>query len=195
MQTLELTVEGVAEVIGVPTEAWKDACHAISLEVVKAGLVPGGRIGRGWATGVNGQHSWVFVGDDPYDPYALIVDPTLTVNWGKEPSIWQGTLRDKVHRPHGMGDIWQFGRPPYPVEEIIPLPTEGLSEWAIEFLDILGPLDRRGWHALLKGPMEGWPSKEVVTAASKVSTLATLIPIDILGMLTDANPGGLYRAS
>ena len=40
--------------------------------------------------------------------------------------------------------------------------------------------------------MEGWPSREIIAAAYADDRLRVLIPIDIVGMLTDANPGGLF---
>jgi hypothetical protein len=40
--------------------------------------------------------------------------------------------------------------------------------------------------------MEGWPSSEIIAAMDDTDELRALVPIDILGMVTDRNPGGLY---
>jgi len=38
----------------------------------------------------------------------------------------------------------------------------------------------------------GWPAREIIQAAIGVKKIAVLVPIDVRGMLTDENPGGLY---
>ena len=40
--------------------------------------------------------------------------------------------------------------------------------------------------------MEDWPAGPILTAMAETRGLKALIPIDILGMNTDLNPGGLY---
>jgi len=162
---------------------------------VQSGIFgPEARVARGSAIGVIGQHSWLVVGD-PYDEDAPIVDVTLWSYDDNQPKIWRGTLRDGVHRPQGSGSIWLIGGPPPdPEGEIIELqpPEDGWSFGAISWLDMIGPLDLRGWHHLFNGPVEGWPAREIITQAASDKRLKALIPIDILGMVTDLDPSGLY---
>ena len=42
-------------------------------------------------------------------------------------------------------------------------------------------------------PVEDWPAGEIFAAMDDTEGLKALVPIDKLGMLTDRNPGGLYR--
>lgn len=189
-----LDVDEVAQAIGRPFDTWAHQCHAISLAIIKAGLLPG-RIARGSCPGVGGQHSWIVVGDDCYAEDAVIVDPTL---WSYDPTvtgIWTGTPADRGHRPHGTGNIWAAGRPADPTGVVVPLAVE-LSPRAQEFMDLAAPqgLDRRGWSMLVNHlPVEGWPAGEVYAAMDDTPALSALVPIDLLGMLTDRNPSGLYR--
>ncbi len=190
MNQYELDVQEVEIAIDVPFADWANNCHGISLQIVKAGLVEGGRVVRGTALAVDSQHSWITAGD-PYDPEAAIIDPTIWSCHQDIEGIWYGTLKDNLHHPHGQGNVWEAGRPPDPVGEIIPLNAD-LSDHARIFMNLVGPLDRTGWSVLLHSPVGGWPSKEILTAASKQQDLAVIIPIDILGNATDTNPGELY---
>lgn len=178
-----------AKAIGVPLTDWKDRCHEISLACIRADLVEG-RVARGWAQGIGGQHSWIATGD-PYDPADLIVDPTWWCWNQPDPTILQTNIRMGAHVPHGYGNIWSYGRPDR-AEGPIVAPPEGLSKAAMDFLDLIGPMDKRGWQVLLNAPVLGWPAAEIIEAASHVSELAANIPIDVLGMLTDQNPGEVY---
>jgi hypothetical protein len=93
--------------------------------------------------------------------------------------------------PHGSGDIWQWGRPPFPTDEPVELePHEPFSAEALRFLNVLGPLDRKGWATLANAPVGGWPAAEILPAID--DCIGPYVPIDIIGMLTDRNPGGLY---
>lgn len=191
---VDLSVEAVEARIGVPFVKWYHQCHSISLAMVKAKMFPEARVARGSCDTVRGQHSWVVLGTDVYDRDAQIVDPTLfsydpTVN-----GIWTGTLADGRHRPHGHGSIWDFGRPPPATADPVALtPKTPLSQDAALFVDILGPLDHHGWAYLVNHcPMGDWPAAEIIAAIDDTESLSMLIPIDILGMLTDRNPGGLY---
>ena len=180
-----------------PLERWDKNCHMASLDIVRAGIFDNARVARGVAGGVGGQHSWVVLGD-PYDP-DWIVDPTL---WSYDPMV-HGVVyadREAIEReprwsPKGMGAIWAYGCPPSGGgEEIWP---DGLSEEANRFLgtcrDVAGgPLDRSFWAGLFIGPMQGWPAGEILAVADAHPALSALVPIDVLGMLTDRNPGGLY---
>lgn len=178
------------EVLG-DLDGWAHNCHAASLAVVKAEVIPGARVARGSCRGVFGQHSWVVVGD-PYDKGAPIIDPTLWSYDADVEGIWTGTRRrDKRHTPKGAGSIWNYGCPVSgggnPIELAVPV-----SKWAASFLDMVGPLDREGWHTLALAPVEGWPAAEIVEAMASTPDLAWLVPIDVVGMLTDLNPEGLY---
>ena len=74
--------------------------------------------------------------------------------------------------------------------------TEGwVSDDAIDkTADTLGPLDHRGWGALWsRTGMQGWPAREILEAClDQHPTMSALVPIDILGMVTDRNPSELY---
>lgn len=185
-------IKEIGDRIGIDFHDWHGKCHQVSLQMIRVGLVPGGRIARGWCTGVGSQHSWVFIGDEPYDYTTEIVDPTLWTYVPIVQDIWQGTMRTGLHNPHGYGDIWKYGRPAPATGQVISISPVGMSPEARLFLDLLGSLDRKGWGTLFNGPMMGWPSKEIVDAALDVEEIAALIPIDIAGMLTDRNPSGLY---
>ena len=177
-----------------PMTRWSQQCHAASLALVRSGLLPGSRVARGWASGVGGQHSWVVVGHDCYAPAALIVDPTMWSYRGTAPAIWIGTARAGIHVPqNGAGNIWTYGRPAPGNEPAIALtPKTPLSSGARAFLEQLGPLDSRGWLSLLGSPVRGWPAAEIVAAIADTPSLAAYVPIDLLGVLTDRNPGKLY---
>jgi hypothetical protein len=188
MNETELAVQ-----IGIPFEKWAYRCHEISLKILRTGFFGKGRVARGNAEGVGSQHSWIILGDDVYDPEAEIVDPTL---WAYRPDlreIWQGPNL-LVHHPAGLGNIWRYGRPQEPTGEPVSLtPREPLSPAVQGFLKVLGPLDRIGWGQLANGPMQGFPAGEIIAAMDDTPALRALIPVDRLGMLTDRNPGGLYR--
>jgi hypothetical protein len=69
-----------------------------------------------------------------------------------------------------------------------------LSPMAEDFLQRCSPvgLDRRGWHFLANAPVGGWPSREIIGAMADDRRVSVFVPIDVLGMLTDRNPSGLY---
>ena len=145
---------------------------------------------RGTAA-VIGQHSWVVVGKDCYDRDARIIDPTLWSYRDDIEGIWTGTLKDGLHSPHGAGSIWNWGRPETGGGEPVELEFKTLpSADCRRFLDLLGPLDAHGWKMLAHAPVEGWPAAEILPAIN--DTVAEVVPIDLIGMLTDRNPGGLY---
>jgi hypothetical protein len=168
------------------------SCHEVSLALAKSGHFPGARVARGFALGVMGQHSWLTT-DDPYNPLSPIIDATL---WSYDPSvtgIWTGNGEDGVHIPHGAGHYMRAGMPSHHGDKTIRLtPAVPLTVEAHKFLAMLGPLDYRGWHEVAHLPVEGWPVREVLTAMLDTPGLGVLIPIDIVGMVTDRNPGGLY---
>jgi hypothetical protein len=190
----KLTEAEIEEELG-PIEELAHLCHGASLALVRSGLLPeGSRVARGSARGVGAQHSWVLVDpqNGPYDQSIWVVDITLWSYVPDVPRLYVAKARRWPHIPHGYGSIWRGAyRPPDPVEDVIYL---DVPPSARKFLEVACPdgLDRRGWQALFNSPMQGWPSAEVVEAARQHPVLRNLVPIDIVGMLTDENPGGLY---
>lgn len=197
----------LAELIGLPVGRWVGRCHEVSLALLKTGEFGPGRVARGNARNVTSQHSWIVLGEDVYDEHAVIVDATNPVfhklyNVGGQkgsPVLVSARATGITHWPHGMGYIWSAGPPQCGGEKAVKLTPGGiaggpLSDAAQDFLQQLGPLDRRGWSNLANGPMQGWPAGEIIAAMDDTKALRALVPIDILGMLTDRNPGGLYLA-
>lgn len=171
---------------------WAHNCHACSLAMIQTGLLPdAARVARGWHSQVRSQHSWVVLGD-PYDNNVIILDGTLWSYTDTAPIIFYG--KSRKHVPHGKGNIWDHGFPEYPTGPIIHL-DQALSDDAYFFLSQIAPLglDFRGWATLANSPMQGWPSKEIITAMYNTSDLRGLVPIDIVGMVTDLNPHEMYR--
>jgi hypothetical protein len=170
-------------------------CHAVSLTLVRSGLLGTGgpdlRVARGACLGVGGQHSWVVLGH-PYDPTATIVDLTLWSYNPTQPRIWVGTMRDGLHRPKGYGHILQGVKPGTRGGEVIQV--EVSSRDARDFLRMVGPLDARGWAGLWSHcGMLGWPAKEILEALlDQHPQMTALVPIDIVGMITDRNPENIY---
>ena len=203
---LGITPEQIADAIGRPVHRWAKQCHAVSLEIVRSGVlgVPA-RVARGWTPGIVGQHSWVVYAHpdrpdelpDCYDDEAHILDATL---WSYDPTapklLWAHAF-DRPHTPHGAGSIFEAGRPAPaegPVVELEP-PADGWSAAAHDFLRLLGPLDHRGWAVLANLPVGDWPASEILTQMAADDDLRLTIPIDVLGMVTDLNPDGLYLAA
>jgi hypothetical protein len=190
----KLTLSAVQEAIG-PLDNFAHLCHGASLALVRSGLLPeGSRVARGSARGVGAQHSWVLVApqNGPYDRSNWVVDVTLWSYVPEAPRLYVGKASKWPHIPYGSGSIWRGPhRPPGPEGDVIEVDVPPAGRM---FLDVAAPggLDEKGWHILLNGPMEGWPSAEVVLAAYHTPALRNLIPIDLVGMLTDLNPNGLY---
>lgn len=185
-----LTPAEFAEATGRPLSEFAHDCHAASLAIVQAGIFPTARVARGATLGVPAQHSWVVLGDDVYSPAAFVLDPTRWSYEGRRPRV--ESVRNMVqHFPHGAGH-WSQGR--YPIHG--GGPAIGLANRprgaAWSFLTALGPLDARGWMMLANLPVGGWPAREIIEAMLDTPALAALVPIDIVGMLTDRNPRGLY---
>lgn len=185
--------EAVAKAIDLPVEQWAHQCHGVSMMIVRAGLVPGGRVARGTCPGVGGQHSWIVDGRDCYDPKAKLIDPTLWSYVDGVPILWHGSPKDRGHEPHGAGRIWDWGKPtdsrPGPA---LPFPKDGLSSFALTFLEMIEPLNESGWMQLFSyAPVQGWPARELMERAVEVGW-GPWIPIDRLGMVTELNPQGLY---
>lgn len=182
------------QAVGSPLSKFHHQCHAASLAIVRSGALGTARVARGACAGVGGQHSWVVVGDDCYAKDAVIVDPTLWSYVDGVEGVWVGTARDGLHTPAGSGTIWQWGRPDSPRDEIIEVapPEGGWSKEALFFLELLGPLDLNGWRQLAHAPVGSWPAKEILAAMWQDERIGSWIQIDVIGMLTDLNPGGLY---
>ncbi len=178
-----------------PWPSWARQCHALSLGIVTSGLLRGpARVARGAASRVHGQHSWIVLGEDCYDPRAQILDPTLwSYDAARSPLLLHTDASHGTHRPHGAGFIFDHGKPASHGGEPIDIDRAGLSRLGRRFLDLLGPLDVHGWYDLLHSPVGGWPAGEIIAASYRDKRLRALIPIDIVGMTTDLNPGGLYR--
>lgn len=189
-----MKVADVEQAIGIPVAEWGGRCHEISIAMVREMYAPGvARVARGWCDGVPGQHSWVVVGPDCYDPQGVVIDPTLWSYLGEEPNVWTGFLGTSgPHYPHGHGSIWEWGRPEPASGPVVELtPRVPWSDEAELFLKLLGPLDREGWIRLAHAPVEKWPAGEIIDALCE-SGFEGYIPIDIVGMLTDRNPMGVY---
>jgi hypothetical protein len=162
----------------------------ISLAVLRTGLFGRGRVARGTCKYVTSQHSWIVLGDDCYAMDAVVVDPTLWNYAQTVTGIFCGS--GTWHRPHGTGAFYDGEMPVDHGDEIIELDSSKLSLEAQRFLDMLGPLDLKGWMQVAHLPAEGWPAGEIFNAMCDVPGLEVFIPIDIRGMLTDRNPGDLY---
>lgn len=184
-----IKLDQIIEAIG-GLEQYAEQCHVASLKIVRTGLLPdNARVARGWRKQVTSQHSWIVIGD-PYNPQTII-DATLWSYTNETPYILvQHGYAD--YRPHGFGSIWDWGKPEPPTGEIFDI-KDNWSPTASKFFDMIGyGLDRRGWAFLANAPMQGWPSKEIITAMYQDERTSALIPIDIVGMVTDENPGNLY---
>lgn len=182
-----------AEEVLAPLDGWARQCHAASLKLVQNGELGACRVARGSCKGVGGQHSWVVLGGDCYDDDAVIIDPTLWSYDETVTGVWVGTYRDGRHRPHGKGSIWDWGRPNEATGPVIELtPRKPFSSSAEIFLELLGPLDYEGWIQLAHAPVGFWPAGEILDAIEHTEGLSGRVPIDILGMVTELNPKGLY---
>lgn len=187
-------LRGLATLYLQPLEHWAHQCHAASMDLLGRAGFEEARIARGSCTGVGGQHSWVVMGHNVYAFNAVIVDPTLWSYDRAVRGVWVGSAQDGRHVPQGgHGNIWSWGKPaPAESEPVTLTPSQPLSPDALAFVDLLGPLDRVGWMRLMDAPVAGWPAAEIVAAMDDTPALEALVPIDLLGMLTDRNPGGLY---
>lgn len=191
MTTAELDTAAIEKVL-VALEPWAHKCHEASVQIVRSGIVAPARVARGACMGVGAQHSWVVLGNDCYDNNATIIDPTLWSYDSRIDGIWVGNYYDDRHIPFGRGKIWKWGRPQHATWDVIELtPKTPFSKTALHFLSLLGPLDYEGWQTLAHAPVEGWPAAEIFTAMCD-SGMENMIPIDIIGMVTDRNPKGLY---
>jgi hypothetical protein len=183
----------IAEAIGVPSGEWDRRCHEISLKVLRTGLFGRGRVARGVCAGVGSQHSWIVLGDDVYDDSAPVVDPTLWTYRDDVDGIFAGFVEEYGHVPHGSGAVFMARMPRhYGGPDIELTPAEPLSVSARHFLSHLLPLDLRGWGEVAHLPVEGWPAAEIITALCDTPGLGVLVPVDIVGHLTDRNPGNWY---
>lgn len=174
-------------------DQWAHRCHECSLALVRTGLLDqDARVARGFCGSVASQHSWVVIGD-PYDENAPIVDGTLWSYTDQDPRLFVNPRGNAQYTPHGAGSIWEYGKPDAPTKDVITLDAE-LPKLAADFLEMMAPdgLDYRGWNVIAHAPVSGWPAREIIGAMYDDERLRALIPVDIVGMLTDKNPGGLY---
>lgn len=182
------SVEDLVAAIGIPFAEWHHQCHAISLAIVRSGAVEG-RVVRGHCRGV-GPHSWIARGLNPgdvYDENTEILDPTLW-SWREDvEGVWYGNLAHGWHVPAGAGRL--LGTPMHGGGEEIDL---GLDHPYLDAARAMGPLDRVWWHRFLTGPLQGVAAGEIILAASRDRRVSALVPIDVLGNMTNANPSGLY---
>ncbi len=181
----------IIEAIG-GLDKWAKRCHECSLAIVRSGLLPdNARVARGWCGSVDSQHSWVVLGN-PYGENTPIIDGTLWSYTNQAPRLFFNPKGNLQYTPHGAGSIWDYGRPDDRNGEVITL--AGLSKTAKDFLDIAGPLglDYMGWSVLAHAPVGGWPAKEIISAMYDDDRLSALVPIDVVGMITDKNPDELY---
>jgi hypothetical protein len=160
-----ITADSLASLIGREVEDWARDCHAVSISIVRTGIIPDGRVARGYCDGVGGQHSWIVKGD-PYAP-DMIIDPTL---WSYVPSAPPLLIVDDPktnpwgHRPHGGYNIWKVGAPVSGTGSPVVLDTSNLSREAQGFVKVLDPLDATGWGNLFSNAVLGWPCAEIMTA-------------------------------
>jgi hypothetical protein len=189
---MKLEIADVEKAVELPFEKWAGNCHSVSIRIVKSGLIEGPcRVARGGCKGVYCQHSWIILGKCCYREDAKIIDPTM---WGYVEGvdgIWYGTMADGLHRPHGIGTIWEWGMPQSEGGPAIELKLPDMAEYFLSMIP--GTRDKAFWQDLLsQAPVQGWPVKQVYEAAYEHPELSALIPLDKLGMVTDVNPGGLY---
>lgn len=197
MKTINLpSIPEIEAAIDIPFDDWAHQCHAISYAILTSGVLDlpdGGRIARGVCNGVGSQHSWIVVGMDCYADDVTIIDPTLWSYRDDVEGIYVGTATTYGHTPHGgTGSIWTYGQPVHGGGETITIDPALLTAESQRFLAIIGPLDRAGWSTLIHAPVHGWPAANIIEAAYQTPALKAVIPVDIVGMLTDANPGGAY---
>lgn len=194
-----LTANEIAHAIDWTPTGWAQQCHAVSAAIVKSSLFEPGtcRVARGSCSGVGGQHSWVVFGN-PYDEKVLLLDCTL---WSYDPDApmvyaqrgTAGGANRWRYRPKGWGSHWQTGIPQTDYEhDMTPAALDGDPLIALFRQHVGGPLSRRWWAQFLDGPVGGWPYPEWLPILAADPALAPLIPVDVLGMGTYLNPGGLY---
>ena len=188
-ETISADTDALGRLINLPFKYWAHQCHAVSSMLMRSGVYGRCCVARGICKGVGAQHSWIVLGDDPYDEFAIVVDPTLWSYVQPQTGIFVGRNR-QIHVPFGSGVFWEAGMPCAGGGEVIRLtPTAPLSNNASRFLAMLGPLDRRGWASVAHLPVEGWPSREILAAMCDTPGLRVLIPIDIRGMAARREPG------
>lgn len=189
----QLRVANVEKAIGIPRDKWANRCHEVAYALLVSSLMDDvtARMARGWAQGISSQHSWIVTGNDVYDKTAKIIDPTYASNRGSRPMIM---IVDNLtsHSPHGYGEFSKFPESKGGKEFLPEFVSPSTRLWADMASMEVGPLDAFWWAKMFSGPMGGWPSRELVNWAYEEPALRALIPIDIVGMLTDRNPRGLY---
>ena len=155
-------------------------------------------------SGVGSQHSWVVLSGRPgsmFEKKVPILDPTLWTYRDDVEGLYFNTAGGTPwHTPKGAGDLWDFSCPQsVGGDELIP--REPITGGATAFLAFLkaqvgGPLSYGWWMRFFSQcPMANPPIlRELIDACYRDERIRGTIPIDIVGMLTDHNPGGLYMA-
>lgn len=188
-----LGVSEVEKAIDTPRELWANRCHEVSLQLLKSHLFEDvdARMARGWGMQIRGQHSWIVLGDNVYDDETYVIDPTWSATHSNKAMI-MFVKNLTVHRPHGYGVLSTFPESSGGDELVPDDPSPSVKSWLDLARIVVGPLDRKFWLGLFNGPMQGWPSRELVAWGYGQEGLRALIPMDIVGMLTEENPMGLY---
>lgn len=192
------------EAIAIPREYWAVHRDEVSLALARSGLVGCSRVARGSHPGI-GPHWWVVLGENCFGPDVVIVDVTAPACYRARPSagapdymrhggVVVGLAQYLSHYPAGAGVIWSYGLPvPGTGAPIALTPVRKLSEAALAFLAMIGPMDATGWRRLARSPVGGWPAAEILSAMDDTTEIRSLVPEERLGMLTGRNPGGRYR--
>lgn len=197
-----MNAEEVAKAISIPLERWHGQCHTVSLAIVKKKLFGPSRVARGTCEGVGSQHSWVVLSARPgsmYEKSTPLLDPTLWTYRDDVEGLFFGTCASKWHTPKGAGDLWAFGCPQSPGGEEL-IPKEPITGSATSFLRFLkttaGTLSYGFWMRFFSQcPMANPPIlRDLIDACYRDERIRGAIPVDIVGMLTDHNPSGLYLA-
>lgn len=188
-----VSLEAVRLATKVPLGKWHVAAHQVCLDLVRSGLFPYARVVQGTSPRVHARHFWLSLSEDVYDKYATLVDPTL---WCHDPSlrgVWVGTLEHGIHHPLGIGYLWDHTYPENSsFADTVTIPKEGLSTRAKYFLSRVEPLNRDGWAELMRSPMQGWPSGEIIDQMKHTPELSDLVPEALEGMLTNRDPNGAW---
>lgn len=187
----------VEEAIHRPLTDFAHQCHAASVALVESGLLQRYADGepifvaRGRARGIMSQHSWVTVGT-PYDP-TTIVDLTM---WSYNPCIdtvriLDGADASSHYVPHGLSGENASEALRDMVLEMDPIHLDVSDPQAAAFLRGR-VLDVRAWMKLFSCNVSTYPARAIIEAAHRNDRLRALIPIDLVGMLTEINVGGAY---